>query len=253
MTWRTLTGVVLTVLLVLGAGTFAWLGWEQFSILKPNEWGDFLAGLAATLAFLWLVIGYFQQADQLRRNTDELKEHTDALRRAASGASRQASAAADLYRVERNRLEQERIAAIEQETPLLRMTPEGTTIQTATVTMRLKMTVVNAPVQDLVVEAFEPDQLRISHGGSPYGFTLPEGANVGLELVIVDHNRLPLRFGVLMSTRSRRRKGRVYMVVREIRTAGDLRFHIVEDTSITSEMKAMLDKMDARKDDAPRA
>lgn len=37
--------------------------------MKPNEWGDFLAGTFAPLAFLWLVFGYRQQGDELRQNT----------------------------------------------------------------------------------------------------------------------------------------------------------------------------------------
>ena len=32
--------------------------------LQPYEFGDFLAGTTAPLAFLWLIIGYFQQTEQ---------------------------------------------------------------------------------------------------------------------------------------------------------------------------------------------
>jgi len=53
---------------------------------KLNEWGDFIAGFSAPLAFFWLVLGYMQQGDELKNNTkalelqaNELKLSTDAL------------------------------------------------------------------------------------------------------------------------------------------------------------------------------
>jgi hypothetical protein len=44
-----------------------------------NEWGDFFAGASAPLAFLWLVIGYFQQGDELSQNTKALEQQEKAL------------------------------------------------------------------------------------------------------------------------------------------------------------------------------
>ena len=38
--------------------------------MKPNEWGDFFSGFLAPLAFLWLVLGYLQQGEEL-----ELSRH----------------------------------------------------------------------------------------------------------------------------------------------------------------------------------
>lgn len=49
--------------------------------LVPNALGDFLAGVVAPLAFLWLVISIFQQQQELRQNTAALRlqaEHLDA-------------------------------------------------------------------------------------------------------------------------------------------------------------------------------
>lgn len=44
-----------------------------------NEWGDFFAGVSAPLAFLWLVIGYFQQGEELGQNTKALEQQEKAL------------------------------------------------------------------------------------------------------------------------------------------------------------------------------
>jgi hypothetical protein len=54
-------------------------GWGPASDMVLNEWGDFLAGVSAPLAFLWLVIGYFQQGDELGLNTKALKQQERAL------------------------------------------------------------------------------------------------------------------------------------------------------------------------------
>jgi len=47
-------------------------GWSQFWNLPANEMADFFAGVAAPLAFLWLVLGYFQQGDELKLQRREL-------------------------------------------------------------------------------------------------------------------------------------------------------------------------------------
>jgi hypothetical protein len=40
--------------------------------LPPNAWGDFFAGCFAPLAFLWLVLGYLQQGEELSLSTRAL-------------------------------------------------------------------------------------------------------------------------------------------------------------------------------------
>ncbi|MEB5930397.1 hypothetical protein [Acinetobacter schindleri] len=72
--------------------TFAWLIFIYFKIhngILPtnlNEFGDFIAGAFAPLAFFWLVRGFYQQGKGLEQNSkalklqaDELKKTTDAL------------------------------------------------------------------------------------------------------------------------------------------------------------------------------
>jgi hypothetical protein len=48
--------------------------------LKPHEWGDFFAGFFAPLAFLWLVLGYLQQGDELQLSTKALQLQAEELR-----------------------------------------------------------------------------------------------------------------------------------------------------------------------------
>lgn len=68
--------------------------------MTPNELGDFFSGVFAPVAFLWLVLGYLQQGDELRQNTEallaqqrEMEEQVIQTRILAENAKRQADAA----------------------------------------------------------------------------------------------------------------------------------------------------------------
>lgn len=58
---------------------FCWSN-TQASQMKPNEWGDFFAGVFAPLAFLWLVLGYLQQGEELRLSTEALRLQAEELK-----------------------------------------------------------------------------------------------------------------------------------------------------------------------------
>lgn len=64
------------------AFTCAWVGmlvvyvisnFDAVTNLAPNEFGDFLAGAFGPVALFWLVIGYFQQGEELQQNTEALR------------------------------------------------------------------------------------------------------------------------------------------------------------------------------------
>lgn len=57
--------------------------------LAPNEIGDFFAGIAAPVAFLWLILGYWLQRDELRMNRKELRAQNEETSRLADAASQQ--------------------------------------------------------------------------------------------------------------------------------------------------------------------
>lgn len=66
-------GVTVTAMYLAGLSWWMYEKWEKFSAMDPNSWGDFLAGTFGPLAFLWLVLGYFQQGHELRQNSEALK------------------------------------------------------------------------------------------------------------------------------------------------------------------------------------
>lgn len=95
-----------------GAASVCWIGVIIYLALRdtialnnmtPNEWGDFLAGSFAPLAFLWLVLGYLQQGDELRLSTDALRLQAEELRNSVQQQR-------DLVEVSRQQVEGEREA-----------------------------------------------------------------------------------------------------------------------------------------------
>jgi hypothetical protein len=68
------------------------IGWNAFVQQPPSEFGSFLEGVVAPLAFLWLVLGQFLQQSQLAENSDALRVQSDALRKSAEQAEIQARA-----------------------------------------------------------------------------------------------------------------------------------------------------------------
>ncbi|WP_052483442.1 hypothetical protein [Pseudomonas sp. StFLB209] len=80
-----------------------------------NAVGDFLAGAFAPLAFLWLVIGYFQQGEELRQSRTALELQAEELRHSVEQqqamvaiAGRQLQAELDGFLYERERRNNEK-------------------------------------------------------------------------------------------------------------------------------------------------
>lgn len=65
-------GVISSLIWLFVMASLLWIGRSDAADMTPNEWGDFFAGIFAPLAFLWLVLGYLQQGEELRLSTRAL-------------------------------------------------------------------------------------------------------------------------------------------------------------------------------------
>jgi hypothetical protein len=61
----------------------------EIKALSLNEIGDFLAGLFAPLAFLWIIVTVYMQKVELSQNTAALEQQAEELRSAVAEAARQ--------------------------------------------------------------------------------------------------------------------------------------------------------------------
>jgi hypothetical protein len=79
MNKRSLTiGILVTVIwIAIIVFIYLFTGLEHPKSL--NEFGDFLAGVFAPVAFFWLILGYMQQGKQLEQNTKALEQQERAL------------------------------------------------------------------------------------------------------------------------------------------------------------------------------
>lgn len=89
-------GILLTLIWSLIFGLLIYIKWQDAITMSLNEWGDFLAGATAPVAFLWLIIGYLLQRKELSLNTQalidqahELKVQNEYLKVTADAAQQQ--------------------------------------------------------------------------------------------------------------------------------------------------------------------
>lgn len=86
--------------------SLCWIGFMVFMFIEGerptqlNAWGDFFGGFFAPLAFLWLVLGYLQQGEELRLSSSALQMQAEELRNSVEQQS-------NLVEVSRAQLQQE--------------------------------------------------------------------------------------------------------------------------------------------------
>lgn len=75
-----IVGLLATVLYFALIAAYVLIDWSQLLNLKPNEFGDFVAGILGPLAIFWLVLGFWQQGDELRSSVHALNLQSEELR-----------------------------------------------------------------------------------------------------------------------------------------------------------------------------
>lgn len=123
--WLTVAGFILTIGYIVFV---AWYWSDQSSSLaelKPNEFGDFLAGVFAPLAFLWLVLGFLQQGMELRNSADALWLQGEELRNSVEQQRSLVEVTREQLSLERAVLETQRDEIERSSQPILEIRPYG--------------------------------------------------------------------------------------------------------------------------------
>ena len=88
--------------------------WEHFLEMKPDEFATFLSGVFAPLAFLWLVLGFRQQGDELQNSAralwlqgEELRNSVEQQRQLVEVSREQLAAERDMREQEQGQLERD--------------------------------------------------------------------------------------------------------------------------------------------------
>ncbi|WP_420568151.1 hypothetical protein [Thalassovita sp.] len=90
----------------------------HFLTLDANEWGDFLAGAFAPLAFFWLVLGFFQQGKELQHSVDALNLQAKELRNSVEQQQELVNVNREAIKADRERLEAAKLERKSQIRPL---------------------------------------------------------------------------------------------------------------------------------------
>lgn len=77
---RSCVGEAVTLVYVGLLISIAIYRWPEIQDMPLNSLGDTVAGAFGPLAFIWLVLGYFQQGEELRQNTEALRLQAKELR-----------------------------------------------------------------------------------------------------------------------------------------------------------------------------
>lgn len=75
-----ITGLIVTIAYVTLMLTVAIRNEESFRTLRLNEIGDLVAGILGPLALFWLILGFWQQGDELRSSVEALMLQSEELR-----------------------------------------------------------------------------------------------------------------------------------------------------------------------------
>ncbi len=73
-------GVAVTVAYTSALAIYSFVEWSHMKAMKPDEFATFLSGAFAPLAFLWLVLGFRQQGDELQNSARALWLQGEELR-----------------------------------------------------------------------------------------------------------------------------------------------------------------------------
>lgn len=114
---------VIVAWVFLGTDTTGRSRWGEFTTMPLNNIGDFLAGVFSPLAFLWLVLGFLQQGEELRIQAEELRNSVHQQRDLVQVARDEHAATLAQLQFERQRIEREREEQLQAVSPDLR--PHG--------------------------------------------------------------------------------------------------------------------------------
>jgi len=93
--------------------------------LKPNEFGDFLAGILGPLGILWIVLGFWQQGDELRSSVDALNLQSEELKNSVEQQKALVEVTREQAEAEVSALNEERTARRLANMPVLRLSSSG--------------------------------------------------------------------------------------------------------------------------------
>lgn len=185
-------GFAATGLYALAISVYAFWNWSQFASLVPNEVGDFLAGVFSPLAFLWLVLGYFQQGQELRQNNEALRLQAAELKNSVEQQKELVAVTREQVTIEMENINQARNALAAQHKPLFVLGGAGGSHSGNKHNMQFTLSNLGAPVTDVHLSFGGPMTVISRHvealdskAVQQFKFTFDgDGSDIGSTLVV---------------------------------------------------------------------
>ena len=163
---------------------------------KLNEWGDFIAGFSAPLAFFWLVLGYMQQGDELRQSTQALHLQAEELKNSVEQQTQLVLVAREQMQQETEALSEERKLRREAARPKFIPQQSSVTSDAAGKVSSFEVSIVNIgpTATRFRLQIEHPDSFVIDDGKALfkceqraiYRFIIPVGATAKVSIEFVD-------------------------------------------------------------------
>jgi hypothetical protein len=125
--------------------------------MKPNEWGDFFAGLFAPVAFLWLVLGYLQQGEELQLSTRALHLQAEELKNSVEQQRELVEVTRQQVESEREALSLELVARREAAKPHFVIKQAGGSFSSNSARYRISISNAGNTVTDILAYLENPD------------------------------------------------------------------------------------------------
>lgn len=154
------TGLIVTALWLVIAGAYSHQNWTKVSALDPEDLATFLGGVFAPLAFLWLVLGYFQQGEELRHSVEALRLQAVELRNSVEQQRELVNATRDQIEHERSVSYANEQAAAQAAAPLFRLQTHTTHTDQLLITRQYLLKNLGTPVRDVKI-VMEPNDVKI--------------------------------------------------------------------------------------------
>ncbi|NVJ94560.1 MAG: hypothetical protein HWD91_03135 [Marivivens sp.] len=113
---------VYIISLIGGIPILAYFGIIKLEAIKLNEVGDFLAGAFGPLALIWVVLGFFQQGEELRNSVEALKLQAEELRNSVEQQKELVEVSQRTLNLQRKLAEEQQLENIRHKKPTVRPT-----------------------------------------------------------------------------------------------------------------------------------
>lgn len=177
--WLIAAGGLLTVVWLGLLVTFAYLRWDKIVLLDPNSAGDFLAGAFAPLAFLWLVLGFFQQGIELRNSGQALWLQGEELRNSVEQQKALVLTTREQLEFDRDVVTQQRFETLRRAQPAFKLNYDGVvSADGANTCQRFKLTNIGKDCFDLSCVVDAAGSSSIAYPGTYNKDVLANGTTV---------------------------------------------------------------------------